>query len=181
MVGAVLGDFGGDRHPREQRRHRLAVATAWPTPIPARSSTCSGRTRSVRTTSAGWCCRRCATQPRGDIVFISSVATDGYAAGGAPYTWARRPWRRWRWTLAKEEQRHGIHVNIVAPGLVETEMGRRLVKAGGVEDISTLTRPCRSDACASPRTSPTWCGSSSPTRGPTSAASASRSTAAALR
>lgn len=42
------------------------------------------------------------------------------------------------WTLAKEEQRHDIHVNIVAPGLVETEMGRRLVKAGGVEDISTL-------------------------------------------
>ena len=42
------------------------------------------------------------------------------------------------WTLAKEEQRHGIHVNVVAPGLVETEMGRRLVKAGGVEDISTL-------------------------------------------
>jgi NAD(P)-dependent dehydrogenase (short-subunit alcohol dehydrogenase family) len=42
-------------------------------------------------------------------------------------------------TLAKEERRHGIHVNVVAPGLVETEMGRRLVKgAMGVEDIRTL-------------------------------------------
>src|SRR5262249_17383251 len=39
----------------------------------------------------------------------------------------------------KEERRHGIHVNVVAPGLVETEMGRRLVKgAMGVDDISTL-------------------------------------------
>ena len=43
------------------------------------------------------------------------------------------------WTLAKEERRHGIHVNVVAPGLVETEMGRRLVRgAMGVEDIHTL-------------------------------------------
>ena len=29
-------------------------------------------------------------------------------------------------------------MNVVAPGLIETEMGRRLVKAGGVDDISTL-------------------------------------------
>jgi len=42
-------------------------------------------------------------------------------------------------TLAKEELRHGIHVNVVAPGLVDTEMGRRLVKgAMGIEDISSL-------------------------------------------
>jgi NAD(P)-dependent dehydrogenase (short-subunit alcohol dehydrogenase family) len=42
-------------------------------------------------------------------------------------------------TLAKEVRRHGIHVNVVAPGLVDTEMGRRLVKgAAGVEDIRTL-------------------------------------------
>jgi NAD(P)-dependent dehydrogenase (short-subunit alcohol dehydrogenase family) len=42
-------------------------------------------------------------------------------------------------TLAKEEARHGIHVNVVAPGIVDTEMGRRLVKATtGAEDIHTL-------------------------------------------
>ena len=42
-------------------------------------------------------------------------------------------------TLSKEERRNGIHTNIVAPGVVDTEMGRRLVKgAAGVEDISTL-------------------------------------------
>ena len=42
-------------------------------------------------------------------------------------------------TLAKEERAHGIRVNIVAPGLVETEMGRRLVKgAAGIDDITTL-------------------------------------------
>ncbi|MGZ7036457.1 MAG: SDR family oxidoreductase, partial [Ilumatobacteraceae bacterium] len=33
------------------------------------------------------------------------------------------------YTLAKEERANGIHVNIVAPGLVETEMGLRLARA----------------------------------------------------
>ena len=77
-------------------------------------------------------------QPRGDIVFISSIATDSFGAGGAPYSMGKAAMEALAWTLGKEEQRHGIHVNVVAPGLVETEMGRRLVKAGGVEDIGTL-------------------------------------------
>lgn len=75
---------------------------------------------------------------RGDIVFISSVATDHHAANGAPYNMAKAAMEALALTLAKEEQRNGIRVNIVAPGLIETEMGRRLVKAGGVEDIATL-------------------------------------------
>ena len=44
-------------------------------------------------------------------------------------------------TLAKEERPHGIRVNIVAPGLVETEMGRRLMKASaGVKDLRDLDK-----------------------------------------
>jgi 3-oxoacyl-[acyl-carrier protein] reductase len=75
---------------------------------------------------------------RGDVVFISSIATDNYQGGGAPYNMGKAAMEALAYTLAKELQRHGIHVNIVAPGLIETEMGRRLVKAGGVEDITTL-------------------------------------------
>ena len=42
-------------------------------------------------------------------------------------------------TLAKEEIRHGIHVNVVAPGLVDTDMGQRLAAAVmGSDDISQL-------------------------------------------
>lgn len=77
-------------------------------------------------------------QPRGDIVFISSVATDHMAANGAPYNMGKAAMEALALTLAKEERVHGVHVNVVAPGLVETEMGRRLVKAGGVDDITTL-------------------------------------------
>jgi 3-oxoacyl-[acyl-carrier protein] reductase len=76
---------------------------------------------------------------RGDVVMISSAATtrlDGYSS---PYNMAKAALEALAMTLAKEERRNGIHVNVVAPGLVATEMGRRLVKgAMGVEDIATL-------------------------------------------
>ena len=78
------------------------------------------------------------TCDRGDIVFVSSVATDHMAARGGPYNMAKAAMEALAMTLAKEEQRSGIRVNVVAPGLVETEMGRRLVKAGGVDDIAAL-------------------------------------------
>jgi NAD(P)-dependent dehydrogenase (short-subunit alcohol dehydrogenase family) len=79
------------------------------------------------------------TRPRGDIVMISSVATLHMAAGGAPYNMAKAAMEALAMTLAKEERAHGIHVNVVAPGLVETEMGRRLVKAtSGVTDMRSL-------------------------------------------
>jgi 3-oxoacyl-[acyl-carrier protein] reductase len=78
-------------------------------------------------------------QGRGDIVMISSAATLHMAGNSAPYNMAKAAQEALALTLAKEERRKGIHVNIVAPGLVDTEMGRRLVKgAAGVEDIRTL-------------------------------------------
>jgi NAD(P)-dependent dehydrogenase (short-subunit alcohol dehydrogenase family) len=78
------------------------------------------------------------TRPRGDVVFISSVASRLQAAGGAPYNMAKAALDALAVTLAKEERANGIHVNVVSPGLVATDMGRRLVKAMGVEDIASL-------------------------------------------
>ena len=79
------------------------------------------------------------TRPRGDIVMISSAATLHMAANSAPYNMAKAALEALAWTLAKEERRNGIHVNVVAPGLVDTEMGRRLMKgAAGIDDIRTL-------------------------------------------
>ena len=78
---------------------------------------------------------------RGDVVMISSVATRENAAGGAPYNMAKAALEALALTLAKEERTRGIRVNIVAPGLVDTEMGRRLVKGAlGVDDIRTLDK-----------------------------------------
>jgi 3-oxoacyl-[acyl-carrier protein] reductase len=79
------------------------------------------------------------TRPRGDIVMISSVATSFYAANGAPYSMGKAALEALAFTLAKEERANGIHVNVVAPGLVETEMGRRLARASaGVDDLRLL-------------------------------------------
>jgi 3-oxoacyl-[acyl-carrier protein] reductase len=79
------------------------------------------------------------TRPRGDVIMISSAATTHMAANSAPYNMAKAALEALALTLAKEERPHGIHVNVVAPGLVDTEMGRRLVKgAMGVEDIHSM-------------------------------------------
>ena len=78
-------------------------------------------------------------EKRGDIVMISSVATRGNAANGAPYNMGKAAMEALALTLAKEERRHGIRTNIVAPSLTVTEMGRRLTRAvTGGKDISEL-------------------------------------------
>ena len=79
------------------------------------------------------------TCSRGDIIMISSSATQSLGAGGAPYNMAKTAMEALAKTLAKEERDNGIRVNVVAPGLVETEMGRRLIRAtAGVDDLRSI-------------------------------------------
>jgi NAD(P)-dependent dehydrogenase (short-subunit alcohol dehydrogenase family) len=82
------------------------------------------------------------TRERGDIVMISSVATSHMGPNGAPYNMGKAAMEALAKTLAKEERPHGIHVNIVAPGLVETDMGLRLARAmtgqQEMEDLRSL-------------------------------------------
>ena len=80
-------------------------------------------------------------QERGDVIFISSVATLRMAGNGGPYNMGKAAMEALALTLYKEERQYGIHVNIVAPGLVETDMGIRLAKATqGVQDIRELDK-----------------------------------------
>ena len=66
---------------------------------------------------------------RGDVVVISSSEVSHMRANGAPYNMAKAAAEALAFTLAHEESRHGIRVNVVAPGLVATAMGDRLVRA----------------------------------------------------
>jgi NAD(P)-dependent dehydrogenase (short-subunit alcohol dehydrogenase family) len=68
-------------------------------------------------------------RPRADIVMVSSAITGHAPPNSAPYTMAKAAMEAAARTLAREERSHGIRVNIVAPGLVATDMGERLVRA----------------------------------------------------
>jgi len=118
MVGAAIADFGHVDilvNNAGNASRGLTVADTDPAELE----------RTVRTHAFGaWSC---------------SAATLHMAANSAPYNMAKAALEALAATLAKEERRNGIHVNVVAPGLVDTEMGRRLVKgAMGVSDIRTM-------------------------------------------
>jgi 3-oxoacyl-[acyl-carrier protein] reductase len=76
---------------------------------------------------------------RGDVIAISSSEVVEMRANGAPYNMAKAALEALALTLAHEEAANGIRVNVVAPGLVATEMGSRLVKAKlGIDDMSSM-------------------------------------------
>jgi len=79
--------------------------------------------------------RRC---ERGDIVYISSVSSSLHPPRSAPYTMGKVAGEALARALAREERRHNIFVNIVAPGLVHTDMGARLTRAAIGADIDAL-------------------------------------------
>jgi NAD(P)-dependent dehydrogenase (short-subunit alcohol dehydrogenase family) len=80
------------------------------------------------------------TTGRGDIIVISSVATLTYGGRGSPYNMGKAAGEALAYTLAKEERPHNIYVNVVAPPLTDTDMGRRLAKARGAPDIHALDK-----------------------------------------
>jgi len=65
----------------------------------------------------------------GAIVFISSIVAHGRMPGTAPYAMAKAAVEALASVLALEERPHNIRVNVVAPGLVASDMGDRLVRA----------------------------------------------------
>jgi NAD(P)-dependent dehydrogenase (short-subunit alcohol dehydrogenase family) len=70
---------------------------------------------------------------RADIVLISSALTDAAPRNSAPYTMAKAAMEAAIRTVAREERQHNIRANIVAPGLVATDMGSKLATALGSE------------------------------------------------
>ena len=76
---------------------------------------------------------------RSDVHFISSTSVLRSEAGHVPYATAKACLETLAMVMAKDERQNGVRVNVIAPGLVETEMGKRLAKATrGVDDIKEL-------------------------------------------
>ena len=68
---------------------------------------------------------------RGTVIFISSIGADMTAPGGAPYHVAKAGVNALTKVLAKEVAHQGVRVNCIAPGLVRSEMGERLLRFHG--------------------------------------------------
>jgi 3-oxoacyl-[acyl-carrier protein] reductase len=68
---------------------------------------------------------------RGVFLFISSIGADAASAGGAPYHVAKAGVNTLTKVLAKEVAAQGVRVNAIAPGLVRSDMGERLLKFYG--------------------------------------------------
>lgn len=65
--------------------------------------------------------------PRSDVVMISSIAAQSMGPKMGLYSVGKAGMEALAHTLAQEEKEHGMRVNIIAPGLVDTDMGRKLV------------------------------------------------------
>jgi 3-oxoacyl-[acyl-carrier protein] reductase len=61
--------------------------------------------------------------PRGDVVMVSSFSAQALRVRMGAYSISKAGMEALAGVLAKEEREHGIRVNIVAPGLVDTAMG----------------------------------------------------------
>ena len=77
-------------------------------------------------------------QGRGDVIFISSMQTNDRPANRAPYVAAKLAAEGLCAMVAQEEVGYGIRANIVSPGVIETEMGMRVLHNRGVQDAKEV-------------------------------------------
>jgi len=75
---------------------------------------------------------------KGVVLFISSIGADAAAPGGAPYHVAKAGVNALAKVLAKEVAGAGVRVNVIAPGLVRSEMGERLLRFHGDAVLQTI-------------------------------------------
>lgn len=93
---------------------------------------------------------------QGSVVFVSSAVVELLPPGTAPYAAAKAAAEAAAIVMAREERVHGVRVNLVAPGLVATDMGDRLTRAHGgggqasdLDHAAPLGHVCRPEEVAS--------------------------------
>ena len=74
----------------------------------------------------------------GHIINISSVVAATCHAGSASYAAAKSGLEALTKVLAREEARHGIRVNAIAPGLIESDMSAKMSKVYGEERMKEV-------------------------------------------
>ena len=75
---------------------------------------------------------------RGAIILVSSIGADMCGPLGAPYYVAKAGVNALTKSLAKECAPAGVRVNCIAPGLIETDMGTRMMRHYGDAILSGI-------------------------------------------
>jgi 3-oxoacyl-[acyl-carrier protein] reductase len=74
----------------------------------------------------------------GVILTISSIAADACGPNGGPYVAAKAAVNALTIVAARENARHNIRCNVIAPGLIATDMGDGLVAAHGEAIVKSI-------------------------------------------
>jgi 3-oxoacyl-[acyl-carrier protein] reductase len=77
-------------------------------------------------------------QRQGAIILVSSIGADVCGPLGAPYYVAKAGVNALTKSLAKECAPAGVRVNCIAPGLIETDMGARMMQFYGAAILSGI-------------------------------------------
>lgn len=77
---------------------------------------------------------------RGSVVNVASEAGRAGSSGEAVYSGAKGAVIAFSRALAREVARHGIRVNVVAPGLTDTPLLRRMIEEGNEKLIEAIVK-----------------------------------------
>ncbi|MEM7412708.1 MAG: SDR family NAD(P)-dependent oxidoreductase [Myxococcota bacterium] len=70
-------------------------------------------------------------QKNGVILTVSSIAADGCAANGGPYVAAKAAVNALSKVVARENAKHGVRCNVIAPGLIATDIADGMMAEHG--------------------------------------------------
>jgi NAD(P)-dependent dehydrogenase (short-subunit alcohol dehydrogenase family) len=81
-------------------------------------------------------------QGGGVLLTVSSIAADACGANGGPYVAAKAAVNAMTKVVARENARHGVRANVIAPGLVQTDIadGMKAFHGDAVERAIPLGR-----------------------------------------
>jgi NAD(P)-dependent dehydrogenase (short-subunit alcohol dehydrogenase family) len=74
----------------------------------------------------------------GVILTVSSIAADACGPNGGPYVASKAAVNALTIMAARENARHNIRCNVIAPGLIATDMGDGLVSAHGEAIVKAI-------------------------------------------
>jgi 3-oxoacyl-[acyl-carrier protein] reductase len=77
-------------------------------------------------------------QKRGVILTISSIGADACGAGGGPYVAAKAAVNALSKVVARENASAGVRCNVIAPGLIETDIAAGMIEKHGEGIVHTI-------------------------------------------